>query len=353
MKVLFFTKYSEQGASSRLRSYQYFPLLQKDNIEIVVKPLFDSSYVNDILKNRKSTVKILKLYVKRFFALLTIRKFDSIVIEKELFPYFSSIFERIIFLLGYKYTVIYDDAIFHNYDLHSRKILRFLLRKKIDRVMQYSSCVIVGNDYLKQKAVKSKAKKIVVIPTVIDTVNKYKEIKKRKNDSLIIGWIGSPSSFKYLKLIEDSLKEIIKKYDIKIHIIGTREKLNINESYIKYIKWSEETEVQELQKFSIGVMPLKNTKWELGKCSYKLIQYMGCGIPVIASPIGMNKKVITHGVNGFLAKNDEEWILYFKMLIENFKLREKMGKQGRKIVEDNFSLEKSYQKFKESITLEK
>jgi len=348
MRILFFTKYSEEGASSRLRSYQYFPLLKEDGIEVVAKPLFDTNYIKDILKGNRSVIKIVTSYVKRFMVLFSIRRFDTIVIEKELFPFCTSLFEKMIVLLGFHYTVIYDDAIFHNYDLHHNKLLRFLFRKKIDRVMKYSSCVIAGNDYLKDRAIRSGAKRITVIPTVIN-IDRYKQVQKFNNENIIIGWIGSPSSFHYLKLVEESLRRIIKKYNVKIHLIGTNEKLNIEEEYIEYIKWSEETETKELQKFTLGIMPLIDNPWALGKCSYKLVQYMGCGIPVIASPVGMNKEVVKDGYNGFLAETENDWDTCFENLIKDSNLRKEMGRRGRELVENHFSLKNSYHEFKTSI----
>lgn len=350
MKVLFLTKYSKEGASSRLRSYQYFPLLENDGIEVIVKPLFNTAYVKGILNGNTSKLKVLKLYLKRFFVLFSLNKFDNIVIEKELFPFFPATLERLIVLLGYKYTVIYDDAIFHNYDLHPNKLIRLFLKEKIDTVMKKSSCVIVGNKYLQERALKANAKKTVIIPTVID-LERYKQVNPNTMQKTIIGWIGSPSSFQYVKLIEQILKQIVLQYDVKIHIIGTNEKLNIDDKYVRYIKWSEDTEIEQLKKFSIGIMPLKNTPWELGKCSYKLIQYMGCSIPVIASPVGMNKEVVLNDKNGYLAATESEWKTYFEKLIKKPELRIEMGKQGRILVEENYSLNKTYPTFKKAITL--
>lgn len=350
MKIIFFTKYSKLGASSRLRSYQYFSLLRNDGIEVVAKPLFDSEYIKSILNKNKSVVKVIRSYFNRFFLLFTLHKYDNVVIEKELFPYLPSFFEKTILLFGIKYTVIYDDAIFHNYDMNPSKIIRFLYKKKIDAIMRYSSCVIVGNNYLKKRALDAGAKKIVIIPTVID-LDKYRISKKQKNSTVIIGWIGSPSTFHYLKLIEKSLKKIISKYDVKIHIIGAKEKLNIDKKHINYIQWSEESEVDEIQKFTVGIMPLKYSPWALGKCSYKLIQYMGCAVPVIASPVGMNIEIVKHNDNGYLAKNQEDWYASFEKIINDTVNSEKMGRQGRIMVENKFSLKKSYKDFKDSIII--
>lgn len=338
MKVLYFTKYSRNGASSRLRSYQFFPFLQNTGINVTVKPFFNENYLDNLyLGKKKSLLLLLNAYLKRFFLLFTIYKYDKIVIEYELFPYFFSWFEKLMFIFKINYIVDYDDATFHNYDMSRNKLILFFLSKKIDNVMKYSGCVIAGNDYLVKRAKDAGAKKVVNHPTVID-VDRY-SVKKTYNKKVVIGWIGSPSTFKYVKNIKFSLLNLIKKYDIELFIVGANEDLGIG-SNVKNIEWKEETEVENILKFDIGIMPLESTPWEQGKCSYKLIQYMGCGLPVVASSIGMNKQVVKNGFNGYLVKNELDWETYLEELIVDIKLRKKMGLYGRNLVLERYSLKK-------------
>jgi len=340
MKVIYFTKYSRNGASSRLRSFQYFSFLEKEKIEVTVRPLFDEAYLENLYKGKKtSKVKLLKFYLSRFFTLFTLYKYDKVVIEKELFPYFFSWFEKILFLLNVKYIVDYDDAIFHNYDLNPNKLILFFLKNKINNVMKYSSCVIVGNSYLAQRAKDSGAKKTVLMPTVID-INRYKAKDNFTDSPIVIGWIGSPSTYKYIKKFEPIFLKLRKMFNIELHIVGVKEYGQCSKE-IKFIEWSEESEVELINKFDIGVMPLENTPWELGKCSYKLIQYMGCGIPVIASSIGMNNEVVKNGKNGYLVNDDNEWIERLCDLIIDKELRVSLGNFGRQTVIEKFSLEKN------------
>jgi glycosyltransferase involved in cell wall biosynthesis len=338
MKVLYFTKYSRNGASSRLRSYQFFPFLEKKGINVTVKPFFNENYLNNLyLGKRKSLLMLLRAYLKRFFLLFTIYKYDRIVIEYELFPYCFSWFEKLLFILKIRYIVDYDDATFHNYDMSKNKLILFFLSKKIDNVMKYSGCVIAGNDYLAERARNAGAKKVVNHPTVID-IDRY-SVKKTENNKVVIGWIGSPSTLKYVKNIKLSLLNLIKKYDVELFIVGANEDIGIG-SNVKYIEWKEKTEVENILKFDIGIMPLENTSWELGKCSYKLIQYMGCGIPIVASSIGMNKQVVKSGINGYLVENDLEWESCLEKLIVDVSLRKKMGLYGRNLVMEKYSLQK-------------
>ena len=125
-----------------------------------------------------------------------------------------------------------------------------------------------------------------------------------------------------------------------MHIVGATEDLGLGNK-VKYLKWSEEKEVALISNFDIGIMPLENTPWELGKCAYKLIQYMGCGIPVIASSVGMNNEVVDEGINGFLVETEEQWLDKLSLLIEDSTLRASLGKKGRIKVESQFSLQKN------------
>lgn len=343
MKVVYFTKYNRNGASSRLRSYQFVPLLEKEGIDVTIFPFFDEDYLHSLYAKKSiSKIKLLGFYWNRFIKLFSIYKFDKIIIEKELFPYFFSWFEKLLWLFNVKYIVDYDDAIFHNYDLSKNKLVKFLLKNKIYNVMKYSNHVLAGNEYLAQKAKNSSAKKIIIHPTVID-VDAYKVKDNYTTSKVVIGWIGSPTTYKYIKNLESVFIKLSNLYTIEFHIIGAKNN-EVKLDNVKFIDWSEENEVALISKFDIGIMPLENTPWELGKCSYKLIQYMGCGIPVVASSVGMNKEVIEEGKNGFLVSDEQQWIEKLSVLIENEVLRENLGKQGRLKVEDLFSNKKTVQK---------
>ncbi|MFV5701779.1 glycosyltransferase family 4 protein [Flavobacterium sp. XS2P12] len=339
MKILYLTKYSRNGASSRLRSYQYFPFLEAKGISVSVSPFFDEDYLINLYSGKRTAKrKLLKFYLTRFFTLFSIYKYDRIVIEKELFPYFFSWFEKVLHQLKVEYVVDYDDAIFHNYDLSTNKLISFLLKNKINNVMKYSGCVVAGNGYLLVRAKESGAKKIVILPTVID-VDVYKAKNNYVTSKIIIGWIGSPSTFKYVKNSKSVFSKLLEKENVELHIIGATEDLGLG-SNVKYLKWTEESEVALISQFDIGIMPLENTPWELGKCAYKLIQYMGCGIPVVASAVGMNKVVVDEGINGFLVREEAQWLDKLSQLIEDSALREALGKKGRIKAESEFSIQK-------------
>ena len=339
MRILYFTKYTRKGASSRLRSYQYFPKLKEQGIQVDVSPLFNDMYLSKIYAGQNPKSEIIKAYLKRFFSLFKIYNYDYIIIEKELFPYFPAWFEWLFKTFKIKFLVDYDDAIFHNYDKHLNALVRKYLGRKIDKVMNYSSCVVAGNSYLADRAENAGAQRVEIIPTVIDLERYNQVITNQSNYKTVIGWIGSPSTFKYLLQIEEVLKNLIDDFDVYIHIIGSGTgRLNF-EKNTKYIKWNEDSEVDEISKFDIGIMPLENTDWEKGKCSYKLIQYMGCSKPVVSSNIGMNKDVVNDAENGFLVNTKEEWYDKLSLYIENPITASQHGENGFTTVKQHFNLE--------------
>jgi len=178
---------------------------------------------------------------------------------------------------------------------------------------------------------------VLLLPTVVDTV-RYTVLKKTVTDALTVGWIGSPSTAPYLKGISKSLSILAESQDMRFVVIGGKAPFIKNVDVIE-LPWNEDTEVNEINNFDIGVMPLPDNPWERGKCGFKLIQYMACGLPVIASPVGVNSEIVEHGVNGFLAETQEEWEVALSTLLADSDLRQQMGKAGREKVEREYSLQ--------------
>lgn len=339
MKILYFTKYSRNAGSSRLRSYQYFPFLREKGMRITVKPLFSERYLTKLYAGGPNKLEALKGYIHRFFVLFTVWRFDLIVVEKELFPYLPAWFEQLFGLFGVKYVADYDDAIFHNYDKHPNRWVRRCLGDKIDTVMRSSVQVIAGNTYLAERAKRAGAKYITVIPTVIDITRYPEKVWPAHCDRLIVGWIGTKSTFeKHFMLLSDNVRELTEKYtDIQFHIVGAPDNGLFNNK-VKFITWTEESEVEEILKFDVGLMPLLDTDWEKGKCAYKLIQYMACGIPGIASAVGANIDVVDTN-NGFLAETLGDFAKIIEEIRENPAVLQEKGKQARQDVWNKYTLQ--------------
>ncbi|HSW36318.1 MAG TPA: glycosyltransferase family 4 protein, partial [Candidatus Limnocylindrales bacterium] len=338
MKILLLSLYGYLAASSRYRFYQYLPYLRQQGIEVEVAPLLDDEYIKDLYAGRKKNIlNIIKAYGKRINQMLRTKIFDLIWIEKEALPWLPGWVEYDLGLSKVPYVVDYDDAIFHRYDQHKFKLVRILLGRKIDRVMRWAALVVAGNDYLADRARDAGASRIEILPTVID-LEKYCGTPQPINNAFTIGWIGSPATSGYLTLIAPALKEICRQGDARVVLVGAGE-VDLPDVPVQYVCWSEATEAEEIQHFDVGIMPLPDEPWERGKCGLKLIQYMACARPVVGSPVGVNRKIIRHGVNGYLARTNDEWLQALLMLRENKEHRQRMGEAGRKLVEKEYSLQ--------------
>jgi len=337
--IYIFTRYGRIGASSRIRTLQYFDDLKIDYLK---RFTFNSLINNEQLlfkyKYKKyQFISILVSYLKRLILLLKIKSKDLIYIEKELYPYLPFFLEYF-FLYKKNYILNYDDAVFDYYESHKNIFIRYILSKKHKSLIKNSSLTICGNLFLANYAKNAGCKNIKILPSVINMKRyQYKKVVTN-NKEPIICWIGSSATIVYLKEIEKPLQEIAKKNKFVLKIIGVND-YKINGVNIMTKKWREDTEIDELINSDIGIMPLFNNRFSQGKCSYKLIQYMGVGLPVVASKIGENINTIKHGVNGYLAGNQNDWIKYLNFLINDPNLREKFGSKGKEIVKDKYSLQ--------------
>lgn len=344
MKVLLLSRYGSLGASSRVRFLQYLPYFQSHGIEVTARPLLSDAYVQALYRDGSCWCEVVKGYAERILTLLVARRFDVVIVEKELFPFMPAVAERFLRLLGVRYVVDYDDALFHRYDCHSNSWVRKLLGKKTDVVMRQAATVIAGNNYLAEYALRAGANRIEIIPTVVDA-DRYQPKQKTGAENLIVGWIGTPKTSRYLKSLLPVFESIKKEMSVRFVAVGAVSR-DFEGTAVEAWPWSEETEVESIQQFDIGIMPLEDSPWERGKCGYKLIQYMACGVPVIASPVGVNREIIEQGKNGKYADSIEEWNAVLRdMLGAGPDSREKMGTAGRARVEQWYSLQTQAPRF--------
>lgn len=341
--ILYLSRFDESGAAPRYRVYQYFDSFQQVGITITAKPLLDIKYLNKLyFAKKRSKLYLLNKYFKRAcFLLFNKSKYDLVLMDGELFPFIPFFLEK--FFLPKQYIIDQDDAIFHTYDQHSSWIVRALLGNKISYIWKNSLHIIVGNAYVEEKARALGAKSVSVLPTVVDA-NKYKPrpIPTQNNhNQIIIGWVGSPTTVHALGLIKDVLINVAKKTNIALHVIGadfTLEGVNVVCENWKN-GWSEAQEIHMIHQIDIGIMPLYDSPYEKGKCGFKLIKYMACAKPSIASPVSMNKEIIDHDKNGYLANSLEEWEKYLLMLIDDANKRKHFGMAGREKMLQSFSLQ--------------
>jgi hypothetical protein len=333
------TRYGRLGASSRMRSYQYKPWLEAEGHSIKLVPLFADAYVQGLQSSTKSPLEVCRAYAGRVRAMLAGGKFDLLWIEKETLPWLPAWVEKLLLPSGVPYVLDYDDAVFHYYDEHRNPVIRALLAGKHPALMQGAALVVAGNEYLAEFARQAAAPNVEILPTVIDLARYPASRSNRVEDYVppCVGWIGQRATASFLGPYAPLFERLSSDGLVRFAAIGIdAQALGLP---MASIPWTEQTEVASISGFDIGIMPLLDGSFERGKCGYKLIQYMACGLPVVASPVGVNRQIIEHGVNGFLAETPEQWEQALQTLLADADLRQRMGQAGRKKVEQRYCIQ--------------
>jgi glycosyltransferase involved in cell wall biosynthesis len=342
LKALFLTRYGRLAASSRQRCFLYLDALRGAGIEPEVSPFLSDDYVRRLnCDGARSMVAVVQAYVSRVRVLLGLRRYDIVWLEKETLPWIPAWVElAFLRLAGIRTVVDYDDAVYHAYDQNRFGLVRKLFGRKIDRVMAFADLVTVGNSYLGLRAKAAGARAVVEIPTAVD-LRRYPQrccAAMGTDGPLTLGWIGSSLTSSYLEMLRAPLAELAGRLSIKIVLIGAAAGA-LAELPVERVPWSEETEAAELARCDVGLMPLPDLPFERGKCGYKLIQYMASGLPVVASPVGINCEIVIPGETGFLAETKADWVSSLIRLARDPELRQRMGIAGRRRAEAHYSLD--------------
>jgi glycosyltransferase involved in cell wall biosynthesis len=318
-KILFIAK-SEHAASTRYRAIRYFDALKKNG------------WTPSHLAKHGSLARF-KLLTRAYRA-------NVVVIQRKTFsiPYLFLLHlcsKHIIFDL--------DDAIFcrSNGSASPTRMRRFA------QVARRCQQIWAGNAYLAQAARRYNSA-TSIIPTSLEP-EKYNIQATKPDDTLDLVWIGSSSTRKYLMPAVPFLEKLTDRFpSLRLKIVADFDLPN-HRFRTQAIQWSETGEAQALASAHIGIAPMEDNAWTRGKCGLKVLQYMAAGLPVVASPVGVNQEIIDHGITGFHAQSPEDWFTAVEKLIRNADLRRSMGEAGRRRVSQNFSIKTTYEKIENNL----
>ena len=325
----------------RFRFEHYLQLPEAKKMNFVSRFFFSLKGWKSLHKNGhlfKKMADIILGFLKRFFVLFSVYKYDFVYVYREAAPIGPPVFEWIIArVLRKKIIYDFDDAIWISVASDANPgAAKLKCSWKVAKICRYSFIVTVGNEYLAAFA-RQYCRDVRIIPTVVDTEKKHNRIKDQREGALTIGWTGTFSTLPYLNLVKKPLQKIIEKYKLSFLVIGNKDPAFTEFPYT-FKEWNAETEAEDLLKMNIGIMPLANTPFELGKCGFKAIQYMSLGIPAVVSPVGVNTEVVQNNINGLWANSDEQWFDAMEALLEDEQLRVNMGTKGRAHIEANYSV---------------
>ena len=337
-----------KAPSQRFRFEQYISFFENEGYEIYFSSFLNESTWETLYKDKKYIQKIIGIsfaFIKRWGLLFKLINAKHIFIHREMAHIGPPIFEFIVSkIMRKKYIYDFDDAIWlPNYSATNAKFQKLKNYKKVNACMKWAGKVTAGNEYLKEYALQFNSN-VEIIPTTIDMQNHHNKSINYEKRELNIGWTGSHTTLHYLKEIVPALNKLSKEFKFNFIVIAN-EKPSLNIPNLIFIPWTKESEIEDLAKIDIGVMPLKDDLWAKGKCGFKALQYMSLGIPTVASNVGVNTTIIEDGKNGLFVSQNTDWHEKLKALLTSNELREKLGKAGKETIKSNYSVEANKLKY--------
>jgi len=349
MHILFVAPYPfEQAPSQRFLFEQYLGLLEANGHTYELASFYDK-HAWRILHQEghvfQKAISLLGAFTKRMFLLFQLPRFDYVFIHREAGHAGPPIWEWMAVKI-FRKKIIYDfdDAIWlPNFSEGNRRFQRLKWYSKVWSIMKWSYKISAGNPYLAERAGKFN-NRVTVNPTTIDTENLHNRLQDHRAEPLAIGWTGSHTTLKYLNPLVPLLQRLVQEIPFKTVIIAN-EPPPFSLQGLEFVPWKKETEAEDLLRFHIGIMPLKDDEWSRGKCGFKALQYMAMGIPALVSPVGVNTEIVDHGHNGFVCKTDADWEKYLKKLLTDKALRAAMGQKARLKIDHHYSVKANADNF--------
>lgn len=342
MRILAIATHGEAGPSTRFRVLQWAPWLRQWGFSLSLRAFFSAEMTVAFYQRGRVMAKALEVVAGTARRLATLVHLSSaadiLLIHREVFPLGQRPCWRALERFPGPIVYDYDDAMFLPQRV-GRGLLGWMEHVETPKaVMRLSDVVLAGNRFLADYA-GSYARHVVVLPTCIDT-NRFVPRPRPPDDrrELVVGWIGSYTAAKYLHSLVEVLSAVAKTVPFRLYVIGCDALPPIEGVTIEHAQWALAREVDDFQRCDVGLYPLWDDAWAKGKCAFKAIQFMACGVPVVASAVGVNRALIQDGVNGFLASTEEEWVEKLRRLFMDASLRHRLGLAGRHTIEAHYSL---------------
>ena len=349
MRILFLFPYPETcAASQRFRFEQYLKILEEEGYEVVTSPFLDFGTWQILYKKGRWTRKfigLLKGYIRRLSLLFRVGDFDYVFVHREAEaigpPLIECALARIL-----KKKIIYDldDAVWiPNSSEHNRFFAMLKWHSNAFAVARMAYRISAGNDFLADK-MREFNKDVLVNPTTIDTEDHHNVLQSHENDIPVIGWTGTHSTLQYLDALFPVIRELKGEKDFEFIIISDNPPARDNDLF-EFVQWNKESEIPDLMRMNIGLMPLDQDEWSMGKCGFKALQYMSLGIPALVSPVGVNESIVSDGINGFICRTEKDWKQAILFLLNNREACRSMGKAARKKIEAAYSVQSNRANF--------
>lgn len=344
IRVLALSPIPEEGAGCRFRVAQYIPYLDAHGFRVTLRSLFTPEFFRFVYQpghHGRKAATFAGLAWRRLRSLREVSQYDLVLVYREMFPIGPALVERLLALPGAPPIVFdFDDAIFlPSVSDANRLIAALKCPGKVASIVRLSDHVIVGNEYLAAYA-RRYNDAVTVIPTSVDTTKflPRADSVRPEGQPPIVGWIGSPTTGTYIRGLTRVLRQVRERHAFTLRVSGTGEPLAVDGLDCENVPWSLDREISLFNTCDVGIYPLEDDDWARGKCGFKAIEFMACGVPVVASAVGVNREIIQDGVNGFLASSEREWVDKLGLLLADPALRRRFAVAGRQTIERSYSL---------------
>ena len=342
MRIVAIATHGEAGPSTRFRVLQWEPWLRQWGFSLSLRAFFSAEMTIALYQPGRPVAKALEILAgsaRRLATLASLSKeADIVLVHREVFPLGQRPLWKALEQFPGPIIYDYDDAMFLP-QRAGRGMLGWMEQVQTPKaVMRLSEVVLAGNQFLADYA-SAYARRVVVLPTCIDTTRFVPRPREGDDDKKpVVGWIGSYTAAKYLHGLVDVLSAVARVVPFHLYVVGCDPLPPIKGVTIEHAEWTLSREVEDFQRCDVGLYPLWDDAWAKGKCAFKAIQCMACGVPVVASSVGVNRELIQDGVNGFLATTKDEWTEKLRRVLMDASLRHRMGVVGRHTIETRYAL---------------
>jgi len=350
LKVLALCAHPVEAAATRFRLKQFVEPLRERGIDVTIRPFLTSDQFYSLYKSGGIAAKGAAMAIsalKRVGDVLTAGGYDLVVVQREAMIFGPGVVEWILTRLrGLPMVLDLDDATYVHYVSPTYGRLGSWLKffGKTDKLIERAAAVTCGNRFIAEY-VENKGTRAIVVPTVVD-LEEFKPMADREGGTkLVIGWIGTHSTFPFLQSIFPVLEQLAKKHSFRLKVVGAGHRdIMVDGVRVEDLDWNMARESDDFASVDIGLYPITtsasaNEEWINGKSGFKAVQYFAVGVPFVMSPVGICAELGEPGITHFNAATGEDWYNSLNMLLSDESLRARMGAAGRAYALANYRID--------------